>query len=98
MRIPAWNKSLTLHLTLIEFQSAQTKLPHANRPCIRTEIGDDVRVSAHRFRHSTASFLCENGADLLAIQKLLGHSKIETTLVYVKRRRTGTPPPASQIH
>lgn len=49
---------------------------------IRKEIGDVDGITAHRLRHTTATLLYENGADLLAIQKLLGHAKIETTQKY----------------
>tara|TARA_B110001450_G_scaffold235073_1_gene239507 strand:- start:10256 stop:11152 length:897 start_codon:yes stop_codon:yes gene_type:complete len=62
------------------------------------KISLNKNISPHTFRHSFATHLLENGADLSAIQMMLGHESITTTEIYMHVDRTHLAKVIEQFH
>jgi len=62
------------------------------------KVGITKNISPHTFRHSFATHLMEGGADLRAIQEMLGHESITTTEIYTHLDRDFLKQTITQFH
>lgn len=62
------------------------------------EAGIKKKISPHTFRHSFATHLLERGADLRAIQQMLGHESITTTEIYMHLDKSHLKQVVEQFH
>lgn len=66
----------------------QAGVQHCIRQVVR-QLGIQKRVTIHTLRHSYATHLLEAGVNLRLIQKYLGHSHLQTTMVYLHLTNVG---------
>lgn len=58
-------------------------IQHAVSKCLVDAGFEANKFSSHNFRHSFATHLLDDGVDIHTIKELLGHSNIETTMIYL---------------
>ena len=55
-----------------------------NRLIDKVKMASGIKFSAHKLRHTFAVMMLENGCDIFALSKMLGHSDIKTTTIYLR--------------
>ncbi len=84
---PVFTKKNQTDRTLFVNQYGRPVSPQTVSLMIRRHVrgaGITKPVTAHTFRHTFATVLVKNGADITAVRKMMGHKEIRTTQIYLR--------------
>lgn len=102
-----WQFVFASHKTSIDPVTGKRGRHHINTKSVSRAISTAVKragimkhVTSHVFRHSFATHMLENGYDIRTVQELMGHSNVNTTMIYthvLNRGGFGVKSPADSL-